>query len=272
MGNRLLASFLAAAALIAFAGAVPTRVSAQGPTQPLVEVIDITVESVIVEDGQLIANAVVTLDVVGRTVTREVQIPLNVGGSPGAEGECDILNLSLGPVELNLLGLVVILDDCEGGPVTVDITAVEGGGLLGDLLCGIAGLLDSGVDLDTVLAGLTDAELAELTGAIEDVLNAVLDEVLMANVLAEHVAAASHQQGCDILTLQIPEGIHLNLLGLQVDTSGICLDIHAERGQGNLLGNLLCSLAHLLDNPGNNLGGQLAHVRSILRLLDRLGL
>jgi hypothetical protein len=252
--------------------AAPERAAAQGPSQPLVQVLDIEVESVTAQGGRLIADAMVTLDVVGRTVTREVQIPLLVDGSPGAEGECDILNLDLGPIDLDLLGLVVALDDCEGGPVTIDITAVEGGGLLGDLLCGIAGLLDGGLDLGTILEGLTDEEIDLLTGGIEDVLNAVLDDVLMANVLAGPAVASSHQAGCDILLLEIPDGLHLNLLGLNVDTSGICLDIHAERGAGNLLGNLLCSLTNLLNNPGNNLGGQLALVRNINRLLDRLGL
>ena len=269
MGNRMFVPVFLCAALVV-GGAVPSRTMAQGPAEPLVEVIDITVESVTVEAGQLIANAVVTLDVVGRTITREVQIPLEVGGSPGAEGECDILNLALGPVNLDLLGLVVNLDDCEGGPVTVDITADPEGGLLGDLLCGIAGLLDSGVPLGTILDQLTDAELALLTDGIEDVLNAILDEVLMANVVSEHVAAQSHQAGCDILQLEIPDGVHLDLLGLQVDTSGICLDVHAERGSGNLLGNLLCNVAKLLDR--GNLNAVSALISNIERLLDRLGL
>jgi hypothetical protein len=67
---------------------------------------------------------------------------------PPTGRECDILNLSLGPVELNLLGLVVNLDDCNDGPVTVDITARPGPGrLLGNLLCSLAGLFDSGLDL-----------------------------------------------------------------------------------------------------------------------------
>lgn len=46
------------------------------------------------------------------------------------------LSLALGPLDLNLLGLRVELDDCDGGPVTVDITAIPGG-LLGDLLCSL---------------------------------------------------------------------------------------------------------------------------------------
>jgi hypothetical protein len=58
-------------------------------------------------------------------------------------GQCDILNLSLGPIDLNLLGLDVELDDCDGGPVTVDVFAEPGAGnLLGNLLCNLAGLLD----------------------------------------------------------------------------------------------------------------------------------
>jgi hypothetical protein len=53
---------------------------------------------------------------------------------------CDILHLVLGPLDLNLLGLVVHLDQ-----VVLDITAETGSGnLLGNLLCAITGLLDGG--------------------------------------------------------------------------------------------------------------------------------
>ena len=52
--------------------------------------------------------------------------------------ECDILNLVLGPLDLNLLGLEVHLKR-----VVLDIVAVPGAGnLLGNLLCAVAGLLD----------------------------------------------------------------------------------------------------------------------------------
>ena len=55
-------------------------------------------------------------------------------------GACDILHLELGPLDLTLLGLEVILDDCDGGPVVVDITGQRGrGNLLGNLLCGLLG-------------------------------------------------------------------------------------------------------------------------------------
>jgi hypothetical protein len=62
---------------------------------------------------------------------------------------------------------------------------------------------------------------------------------------------------CPILNLEIPQGIHLSLLGLNVDTSGICLHINAESGNGNLLGNLLCDVANLL-NQGTPLSTILA--------------
>ena len=62
-------------------------------------------------------------------------------------GTCSILNLTLGPLHLNLLGLVVNLNQ-----VHLTITAVSGpGNLLGNLLCAVANLLNGGVpDLGTL--------------------------------------------------------------------------------------------------------------------------
>jgi len=64
-----------------------------------------------------------------------------VGGGAAAQqgpNACNILNLSLGPVDLDvpLLGVDVHLDNCNKGPVTVDVTATHDG-LLGNLLCGL---------------------------------------------------------------------------------------------------------------------------------------
>ena len=53
---------------------------------------------------------------------------------------------------------------------------------------------------------------------------------------------------CEILHLDIGP-ISLDLLGLQVNLSEIVLDITAQSGAGNLLGNLLCAVAGLLDQP-----------------------
>src|SRR5204862_2647934 len=68
----------------------------------------------------------------------QVTSPAAVSGA-----STNILHLSLGPVDLNLLGLDVHLDNCANGPVTVDITAQSGPGkLLGNLLTSVAHLLD----------------------------------------------------------------------------------------------------------------------------------
>lgn len=56
------------------------------------------------------------------------------------------------------------------------------------------------------------------------------------------------ESSCDILHLDLGP-LSLNLLGLQVDLSRIVLDITAQTGSGKLLGNLLCAVAGLLDNP-----------------------
>ena len=39
------------------------------------------------------------------------------------------------------------------------------------------------------------------------------------------------------------------MLDLHIDTNTIVIDITAHSGPGQLLGNLLCAIAHLLDNP-----------------------
>jgi hypothetical protein len=64
---------------------------------------------------------------------------------------CQILDLVLGPLDLNLLGLKVHLDT-----VHLNITAQGGpGNLLGNLLCAVAGLLDGSTGLNGILNGIT---------------------------------------------------------------------------------------------------------------------
>lgn len=94
-----------------------------------------------VQQGQLVAIGTLTgtvtnaAGVVVGTVNQALTLPLLLDGTTGT---CDILHLELGPLDLDLLGLVVHLDK-----VVLDITAEQGpGNLLGNLLCTIAGLLD----------------------------------------------------------------------------------------------------------------------------------
>jgi hypothetical protein len=59
-------------------------------------------------------------------------------------GTCPVLHLVLGPIDLNLLGLRVKLGGgaASNQPIVLDITAQQGGGLLGDLLCGLTNALN----------------------------------------------------------------------------------------------------------------------------------
>lgn len=70
-----------------------------------------------------------------------------------------------------------------------------------------------------------------------------------------HTTAARTQQQqatCSILHLVLGP-LDLNLLGLKVHLNKVVLDITAQSGSGNLLGNLLCAVAHLLDGTSPSL-------------------
>jgi hypothetical protein len=65
---------------------------------------------------------------------------------------------------------------------------------------------------------------------------------------ATGIAAIGTQATCPILHLDLGP-LTLNILGLQIDLSRVVLDITAIPGAGNLLGNLLCAVANLLNDP-----------------------
>ena len=93
-----------------------------------------------------------------RTFVTQVSLPLvmpsdNPTASAAAPdavtalATCDILNLVLGPLDLNLLGLEVHLNQ-----VILDLVGVTGAGnLLGNLLCAVTGLLDGGGPLGQIV-------------------------------------------------------------------------------------------------------------------------
>jgi hypothetical protein len=64
---------------------------------------------------------------------RPFSITVPVKAQTSQAGTCPILDLVLGPLHLDLLGLVVDLNR-----VHLTITAIRGGGVLGDLLCGLS--------------------------------------------------------------------------------------------------------------------------------------
>jgi hypothetical protein len=108
-----------------------------------------------VQDGGVVAIGTLTPAIPG---VQEIALPVNLAQS---EGTCEILELVLGPLHLDVLGLVIDLNQ-----IVLEITAERGSGnLLGNLLCAIAGLLD---DID--LGGLLENLLQDLV----DLLNQLL--------------------------------------------------------------------------------------------------
>jgi len=93
----------------------------------------------------------------GRT-TKAITIPIKNGSASKAKlATCQVLDLVLGPLDLNLLGLKVHLNR-----VVLNIVAVSGAGaLLGNLICAVAGLLDG--------TGLLN--LLKLTNKLNQILN-----------------------------------------------------------------------------------------------------
>ena len=101
------------------------------------------------------------------------------------------------------------------------------------------------------------------TGTVNFLLNGVQ------HVLQVVVQITNATGSCPILTLDIG-AIHLDLLGLVVDLAPVHLTITAQSGPGNLLGNLLCAIADLLNNNGglgNLLGGLLNQLATLLNQL-----
>jgi hypothetical protein len=87
----------------------------------------------------------------------------NAGGSV-CSGQCQVLDVVLGPLTLKLLGVTVKLNNCSKGPVQVCVsgtpsTALTGGGLLGDVICGLAG------------SGGVNMTLQQLLGLIETLIS-----------------------------------------------------------------------------------------------------
>jgi hypothetical protein len=106
------------------------------------------------------------------------------------------------------------------------------------------------------------AAVGTLSGTLTDALGNVIGTV--SNVVTTLPLQVSGT--CQILHLDLGP-LDLTLLGLNVHLNEVVLDISATAGPGNLLGNLLCSVTHLLDNPGAVLGALVAQLNQIIARL-----
>jgi len=152
--------------------------------------------------------------------------------TPGQE--CSVLHLELAPIHLNLLGL-----HADTSPICLNITATQGGGLLGDLLCGLAGGGLLGTGIPTIP---TTSQLNQLLGGLTDVLNGLLG--------GNQGQPGGNGDVCtgqtEVLDLVLGP-IDLSLLGLNVSLDNcddgpveVCLSATASEG---ILGSLLAGLS-----------------------------
>lgn len=100
------------------------------------------------------------------------------------------------------------------------------------------------------VTGLVTGTLTTLTGAV----------IPVSQTVTTTVGSAATAGSCNILNLVLGP-LHLDLLGLVIDLNQVVLNITAQTGAGNLLGNLLCAITGLLDGPGiNGLANLLNHL------------
>jgi len=151
---------------------------------------------------------------------------------PGHGKQCSVLDLELAPIHLEVLGL-----HADTSPICLNITAFQGKGLLGDLLCGLAG---GGLNLNTII------------GDLQTLLKDVLNESLAQSNGGGHGGGKNAAAGmvctgdCEVLDLVIGP-LTLNLLGVRVKLDDcnngpveVCISATAAEG---LLGQVLCALA-----------------------------
>jgi hypothetical protein len=100
-----------------------------------------------VQNNQLVAIGTLVGTITNTATGITSSFAQNLALPVTATGSCEILHLELGPLDLNLLGLMVHLDK-----IVLDITAQSGpGNLLGNLLCAVANLLNGGGALSQIV-------------------------------------------------------------------------------------------------------------------------
>jgi hypothetical protein len=142
------------------------------------------------------------------------------------------------------------LAQAHTGPLVTQLTnlAVTSTGAVGQPPAGTAGVFNGTLTITSFASNAAGQLLA--SGTISGVTTFVGGATqTVTNVAFSNLVVTPASQRCTILHLDLGP-IFLNLLGLQLTTSPITLDLTAVAGAGNLLGNLLCAVAHLLDqNP-----------------------
>jgi hypothetical protein len=161
------------------------------------------------------------------------------------------------------VGLGACSDDVGTGPAALQPQMAKAGSA--SLIETVTGALTGGTFAGTVQ--ITDFALENGELVVSGVANGVATIAGIATPIVNQAFTTSAEltspnQVCDILFLDLGP-LFLDVLGLQVDLSEIVLDINAAPGAGNLLGNLLCAVVNLLNNP-------LGNIQGLLNILDRI--
>ena len=152
---------------------------------------------------------------------------LRVRAVHSAQRICPVLELTLGPTHLNLLGLIVDLST-----VHLVITADSEGGLLGSLLCSLSGQANT----RHVAHRLT--KVAHRSGLSTKGVRTGVPLYQTSSASIGTMATNSPMVICTILDLTLGP-LDLNLLGLMVHLDQVHLLITAD-SEGGILGSLLC--------------------------------
>src|SRR5262249_35423905 len=141
------------------------------------------------------------------------------------------------------------------------------GNLLGNLLGDVSHLLDQGLNIGQILSNLSLAQLTTLSNGLSGVVNGALRAIGSPANAAAGGASGTTTGATQILDLSLGP-VDLNLLGLRVHLDNcangpVTVDISAQPGAGNLLGNLISGLANLLNNPNATTGALRSQINRI---------
>jgi hypothetical protein len=132
-------------------------------------------------------------------------------------------------------------------PPTQKAVFVQGSDSSGDLLNGVFTITSFANQSGQLVAqGTLNGNVTTASGNVMPVVNQSMT-----------MPVSSVASSCPILTLVLGP-LNLNILGLNIALNQVVLNITAIPGAGNLLGNLLCDIANLLNGTNlNNVLGEL---------------
>ena len=197
---------------------------------------------------------ITTLD----TMLPDALVPATSTPPPIPAGSDRVLQLVVPPIDLNLLGLNLQTDQ-----INVNADARTGNGLLlGNVVTTLLNTLGATPENLTALSKNINALLARVVGVLNasnltlaDGAVGALAPVLQ-NLSIPDLITAAPGAGVPVLNLSIASTdgttppVDVNLLGVEITTSNINARLTATTGDGQVLGNLVYNVAHLLDPGG----------------------